>query len=65
MLRRLRLFLLLGLVPGAAGGILHVRGADGLPVAVAGYAVVLAAVAAFAFRTRGEVRTLARAAAER
>jgi diguanylate cyclase (GGDEF)-like protein len=65
MLRRLELFLALGLVPGAAGVVLHLRGAGWLPVAAAGWAVALAALAAFLFRTRGEVRAIARAAADR
>ncbi len=65
MLRRIELFLVLGLVPGAAGAALWFRGAGWLSVGLAGWGILVAALAAFVFRTRGEVRALARAAAER
>jgi len=65
MLRRLELFLALGVLPAAMGGWLWFRRADPVPVAVAGYAVLQAALLAFLFRRPSEFIAVARAAAER
>lgn len=65
MLRRLELFLALGALPGAIGAMLWLRRADPVPLAVAGYAVVLAALLAFLFRRPSEFAAVARAAALR
>ena len=64
MIRRLQLFLALGALPGAACGLLALRDQGWLCIGAAGYAVVLAGVAAFLFRSRSEVKSLVRAAAE-
>ncbi len=65
MLRRARLFAVLGLIPLGIGAYLWSRGAGPLPLALAAHGAVLAALAAFVFRAPGEVRSLAHAAAER
>ncbi len=65
MSRRLETFLLLAVAPGAIGAVLYLRGAGTLPLALAGYGLLLAAAAAFAFRRPSEFRALARAAADR
>ena len=63
MVRRVELFLALAALPGAAGAYLWLRGAPPLPTALALYGVLLGAATAFLFRTHGEYRALARAAA--
>jgi diguanylate cyclase (GGDEF)-like protein len=63
--RRLELFLLLAALPAAAGAYLHWKGGSPLPVALAAWAVLVAAVASFGFRTNAAYRALARAAADR
>jgi diguanylate cyclase (GGDEF)-like protein len=65
MLRRLELFLALGALPAAMGVWLWLRRGDPVPVAVAGYAVLQAALLAFLFRRPSEFIAVARAAAER
>jgi len=65
MLRRARLFAVLGLVPAGIGLYLWFRGAGPLSLAAAAYGAGLAALAAFVFRAPGEFQSLARAAADR
>ena len=65
MARRLELFLALAALPAAAGVYLHWKGTPPIYLALAGYGVLVAAFAAFAQRSRGEYRALARATADR
>ena len=65
MLKKVKVFLALGLVPAVLGAVLIHRHAGVLPLAAAGSGLLLAAIAAFLFRTRGDVEAIARAAAER
>ena len=65
MLRRLELFLALGALPAALGGMLWLRRADPVPLVLSGYAVVQAAILAFVFRRPSEFGAVARVAAER
>jgi diguanylate cyclase (GGDEF)-like protein len=64
MARRLELFLALAALPAAAGGYLYWKGTPPIYLALAGYGVLVAAFAAFAQRSRGEYRALARATAD-
>lgn len=65
MVRRWEVFAALAAGPAAAGAYLWVRGAGPVALAVAAYAVGLAALAAFVFRRPAEFAAVARAAAER
>ena len=65
MLRRLRLFFLMALPPGGVAVWAGLTGPDAVLLAAAGYAAVLAGIAAFVFRTPRDVRALAAAAAGR
>jgi len=65
MLRRLELFLALAIVPATIGVMLWLRRPEPLPLAAAGYAVLLAASTALLFRRPSEFTAVARAAAER
>ncbi len=65
MLRRVRVFAVLGVVPVGLGALLWLQGAGPLSVAAAAYGVAMAALAAFVLRPPGEFVSMARAAAER
>jgi diguanylate cyclase (GGDEF)-like protein len=65
MLRRLQVLLVLAAFPAAVGVVLWVRGEGAIALSAAVYAVATAGVAALFFRTPGDVRAIARAAAER
>ena len=65
MVRRLELFLALAIVPGAIGAMLYLRRPEPLPLAAAGYAVLLAGAYAFFSRRPSEFNAVARAAADR
>lgn len=66
MLRRVRAFALLALLPAGLAAYLYLAGRrDPIPWAGVGYGVALAALAAFFCRPASEVRALARAVADR
>src|SRR5687767_16035969 len=65
MRRFLECFALLAALPAGAGGYFHLRGGGPIPVALAGYGVLLALIASWLICRRAEARALAELAADR